>query len=303
MSVTVTPYDSIPFPEDLVALAERSRAHDGEPPFSDQTLVELRSGRAGVTCVVATDGEDLVGAAVVMPQPDAASTFTVELTVDPEHRNRGVATAIAGQLRGLVDGTVEAWAHGDQPAARRLAELHGLTAVRDLLQLKRTVAGAQDVPLEVPLPEGVEIRAFEVGRDEQSWLQVNSRAFAQHPEQGRLTLSDLQQREGESWFDPAGFLLAVTTEDPDRVVGFHWTKVHPGGEGAADLGEVYAVGVDPEQQGGGLGRALTAAGINHLAEEGLEEVMLYVDADNTAAVSLYESLGFERWHVDVMYRG
>lgn len=303
MSVTVTPYDSIPFPEDLVALAERSRAHDGEPPFSDQTLVELRSGRAGVTCVVATDGEDLVGAAVVMPQPDAASTFTVELTVDPEHRNRGVATAIAGQLRGLVDGTVEAWAHGDQPAARRLAELHGLTAVRELLQLKRTVAGAQDVPLEVSLPEGVEIRAFEVGRDEQSWLRVNSRAFAQHPEQGRLTLSDLQQREGESWFDPAGFLLAVTTEDPDRVVGFHWTKVHPGGEGAADLGEVYAVGVDPEQQGGGLGRALTAAGINHLAEEGLEEVMLYVDADNTAAVSLYESLGFERWHVDVMYRG
>lgn len=303
MSVTVTPYDSIPFPEDLVALAERSRAHDGEPPFSDQTLVELRSGRAGVTCVVATDGEDLVGAAVVMPQPDAASTFTVELTVDPEHRNRGVATAIAGQLRGLVDGTVEAWAHGDQPAARRLAELHGLTAVRDLLQLKRTVAGAQDVPLEVSLPEGVEIRAFEVGRDEQSWLRVNSRAFAQHPEQGRLTLSDLQQREGESWFDPAGFLLAVTTEDPDRVVGFHWTKVHPGGEGAAALGEVYAVGVDPEQQGGGLGRALTAAGINHLAEEGLEEVMLYVDADNTAAVSLYESLGFERWHVDVMYRG
>ena len=303
MSVTVTPYDSIPFPEDLVALAERSRAHDGEPPFSDQTLVELRSGRAGVTCVVATDGEDLVGAAVVMPQPDAASTFTVELTVDPEHRNRGVATAIAGQLRGLVDGTVEAWAHGNQPAARRLAELHGLTAVRDLLQLKRTVAGAQDVPLEVSLPEGVEIRAFEVGRDEQSWLRVNSRAFAQHPEQGRLTLSDLQQREGESWFDPAGFLLAVTTEDPDRVVGFHWTKVHPGGEGAADLGEVYAVGVDPEQQGGGLGRALTAAGINHLAEEGLEEVMLYVDADNTAAVSLYESLGFERWHVDVMYRG
>ena len=303
MSVTVTPYDSIPFPEDLVALAEHSRAHDGEPPFSDQTLVELRSGRAGVTCVVATDGEDLVGAAVVMPQPDAASTFTVELTVDPEHRNRGVATAIAGQLRGLVDGTVEAWAHGNQPAARRLAELHGLTAVRDLLQLKRTVAGAQDVPLEVSLPEGVEIRAFEVGRDEQSWLRVNSRAFAQHPEQGRLTLSDLQQREGESWFDPAGFLLAVTTEDPDRVVGFHWTKVHPGGEGASDLGEVYAVGVDPEQQGGGLGRALTAAGINHLAEEGLEEVMLYVDADNTAAVSLYESLGFERWHVDVLYRG
>ncbi|MCC5675288.1 mycothiol synthase [Kocuria rhizophila] len=302
MSVTVTPYDSIPFPDELVALAERSRAADGEPPFSDQTLVDIRSGRAGATCVAATDGDELVGAAVVVPQQDAASTFTVELTVAPGHRDQGVATAIAGQLRAMVDGTVEAWAHGDQPASRRLAELCGLTAVRDLLQLKRTVSGAQDIPLEVSLPQGVRIRPFEVGRDEQAWLHVNSRAFAQHPEQGRITLGDLQEREGQSWFDPRGFLLAVSEQDPDRVLGFHWTKVHPGSGDSPALGEVYAVGVDPEQQGSGLGRALTAAGINHLAQEGLCEVMLYVDADNSAAMALYESLGFERWHVDVMYR-
>ena len=303
MSVTVTPYDSIPFPEDLASLAERSRAADGEPPFSDQTLVDLRSGRAGVTCVVATDGDDLVGAAVVVPQQDAASTFTVELTVDPAHRNRGVATAIAGQLRAAVDGTVEAWAHGNQPAAQRLAELYGLAPVRDLLQLRRTVAGAPDVPLEVSLPEGVQLRPFEVGRDEQAWLRVNAAAFAEHPEQGRITLADLQEREGEPWFDARGFLLAVESQEPESVLGFHWTKVHPASGGSPALGEVYAVGVDPSRQGGGLGRALTAAGINHLAEQGLQDVMLYVDADNSAAVALYESLGFERWHVDVMYRG
>ena len=302
MAITVTPHESIPSAEDLVALAERSRAADGEPPFSDQTLVDIRSGRAGVTCVLATEGEELVGAAVVMSQPDAASTYTVELTVDPAHRGRGVATAVAGQVRSTVDGTVEAWAHGNQPAAQRLAELCSLTAVRDLLQLKRPVAGAEDVPLDVNLPQGVQIRAFEPGRDDQAWLQVNSRAFAQHPEQGRITLSDLQERQGEAWFDARGFLLAVDEQDPDRLLGFHWTKVHPGSGDEAALGEVYAVGVDPDRQGSGLGRALTAAGINHLAQEGLAEVMLYVDADNSAAVALYESLGFERWHVDVMYR-
>ncbi|RLZ03654.1 mycothiol synthase [Kocuria tytonicola] len=302
MSVTVTPYDSIPFPEDLASLGERSRAADGEPPFSDQTLVDLRSGREGVTCVAATDGDDLVGAAVVVPQQDAASTFTVELTVDPAHRDRGIATAIAGQLRAAVDGTVEAWAHGNQPAAQRLAELYSLTPVRDLLQLRRTVADASDVPLEVSLPDGVEIRPFEVGRDEQAWLRVNAAAFAEHPEQGRITLADLQEREGEPWFDARGFLLAVESQEPDGVLGFHWTKVHPASGDSPALGEVYAVGVDPSRQGGGLGRALTAAGINHLAEQGLRDVMLYVDADNSAAVALYESLGFEHWHVDVMYR-
>ena len=302
MSVTVTAYDDIPFPDDLVALAERAQAVDGEPPFSDQTLVDVRSGRAGVTCVAATDGERLVGAAVVVPQPDRASTFTVELVVDPEHRNRGVATAIAGQLRAQLDGTVEAWAHGNHVAAQRLAELYGLEAVRDLYQLKRAVAGAEDIPLPVDLPEHLGIRAFEVGRDEQSWLRVNAAAFAEHPEQGRMTLADLQERENESWFDPRGFLLAVETGNPDDVAGFHWTKVHPASGDAAAIGEVYAVGIAPDQQGHGLGRALTAAGINHLAEQGLDEVMLYVDADNPAAVALYESLGFERWHVDVQYR-
>ncbi|GEC98044.1 mycothiol acetyltransferase [Kocuria varians] len=302
MAVTVTPYENVPDPEALVALAQRAEQADGEPPFSDQTVVDIRSGRAGVTAVTATDGESLVGAAVVVPQPDAASTFTVELVVDPEHRNRGVATAIGGQLRAMVDGTVEAWAHGNTPAAQRLAELYSLTPVRDLYRYKRSVKGAQDVPLDVSLPDGVTIRAFEVGRDEQAWLRINSQAFAQHPEQGRLSLSDLQERENAPWFDPAGFLLAVSSEDPDTVLGFHWTKVHPAVGETPEMGEVYAVGVAPEQQGSGLGRALTAAGINHLAEQGLGEVMLYVDAENTAAVALYESLGFERWHTDVMYR-
>jgi mycothiol synthase len=97
----------------------------------------------------------------------------------------------------------------------------------------------------------------------------------------------------QPWFDPAGFLIA---EQDGAMVGFHWTKVHPDG-----LGEVYVLGVDPERHGGGLGRALTVAGLRYLYDRGLRTVLLYVESDNAAALAVYRRLGFTTWKTDVMY--
>ncbi|MGQ1839352.1 mycothiol synthase [Kocuria turfanensis] len=288
--------------EEIAGLASRAEAADGDPPFSDQTLVDLRTAPGGRvrTVLARASGGELLGAAVRVHEPDDGAAL-VELVVDPGHRRGGIGAALAAALAGETAGTVRAWAHGGHPAAAALAARHGLVPVRDLHRLLRPLGDAPDLPLPEEMPAGYRLRAFEPGRDEDEWLRVNAAAFAGHPEQGRMTLEDLRQREAEPWFDPAGFLLAVRSGEPGTVAGFHWTKVHPGDGERPALGEVYAVGVAPEHQGTGLGRALTAAGVNHLARQGLGEVMLYVDGDNTAALRLYERLGFRPWHLDVMY--
>ena len=181
------------------------------------------------------------------------------------------------------------------PAAAGLAAAAGFTRVRSLLQMRRPLGA----PLPEPrLPDGVTLRSFVPGRDEDAWLALNAAAFADHPEQGGWTRDELEHREAKPWFDPAGFFLAVRA---GRLAGFHWTKIHAPAGAGEPAGEVYVVGVHPAEQGTGLGKALTLAGLHYLRGREIPSVMLYVDGENTAAIRLYKSLGFVPIATDVMY--
>ncbi len=280
----------------VLALAERAARADGVAPLSEQGLLHVRYGGApAVRDLLASSGGRIAGYARLDP-PAAGEPASGELVIDPEFRRRGLGRALAEAMAGLAGETgLQVWAHGDQPAASALAAAAGFERTRSLWQMRRPLAE----PLAEPrLPGGITVRAFQPGRDEEAWLALNAAAFASHPEQGAWTPADLEQREQEDWFDPAGFFLA---ERGARLAGFHWTKVHPADGASPPIGEVYVVGVDPAEQGTGLGRALTLIGVHYLRDRGLDQVMLYVDESNVAAVRLYESMGFARWSVDVMY--
>jgi mycothiol synthase len=142
-------------------------------------------------------------------------------------------------------------------------------------------------------------RAFRRGIDDDAWLALNAAAFADHPDQGGWTQRDLDARLDAAWFDPDGFL--IHDGDGERSIdAFCWTKVHSASR--PPMGEIFVIGVHPSAHGRGLGRAMTLAGLADLCERrGMAVGMLYVESDNLAARSLYDSLGFARHHDDVSY--
>lgn len=299
-------------PEVVAVLDERSATHahrlvdaaavaDGVAPLSEQSVAAIDgSSNPAVRHLVSAHGY-----ANVLAGRDGEPAM-IEAVVDPAARRQGHGRALLaaafGVARAMVaDPAPRAWAHGDLPGARALAESMGLERARELLQLRRPLGPEHPLPVLSSDPDIV-LRTYAGPADEPEILRVNNAAFDWHPEQGGWTPEQIGERVRSSWFDPAGLFLAFDQPAggeggaPASLLGFHWTKVHDD-----ELGEVYIVGVDPAAQGRGLGRTLTLAGLHYLADRGLPEVELYVEGDNTAALHTYDRLGFTRYAIDVAY--
>jgi mycothiol synthase len=289
--------------EDLAALVRRADAADGHPPLPEpQRLAITRDGEAahGVRVVLAERAGALTGSALLTPSRDGSTVL--HLVTDPAEPDRAglasllVEAAVSAAASSGGGPALHLWAMRAGPADDDLARRHGFAPERDVLQMR------------VPLPLRLEVlratrpivtRPFVPGKDDEAWLDVNNRAFAGHPEQGSWTLDQLHERLTADWVDLDGFLVA---DDPggEGLLGSCWTKIHR--DHTPVLGEIYVISVDPAHHGGGLGRALTVAGLDYMAGRGVPVGMLYTDADNQAAVSLYRALGFTIDHVDRAYR-
>jgi mycothiol synthase len=283
-----------PLPEHLAAITELvavATAANGFRPLDDQHWLELtHGGDAGFVGILVWNADrTLDGYAQLSHGNDSVG---LQVVLRPEGPEVGLELVQAAQAAVAERGgaLVNWWVFHATSDSPGLPTKCGFTAGRALLQMRR--------PLPVGQRSAVTTRGFRVGHDEADWVSVNNRAFADHLEQGGWTVDEVTRREAEPWFNPDGFRIY---DIDGRMAAFCWTKIHPADSadsGGVMLGEIYVIAVDPDFVGQGLGRALTLAGLDWLADHDVPMGMLYVDAANKAAVGLYESLGFEVHHRD-----
>ena len=208
--------------------------------------------------------------------------WSMSITVSADHDRLTLAADLATVMASAptrLDGTaaVQVWVEevraGDDDALAHL-----VTPYRDLWQLRR--------PLPAD-PSGLETRAFDPAIDIETWVRVNNRAFAWHPEQSGQSPERVVATMAEPWFDADGFRIL---EIDGRMAGFCWTKIHA--DHQPPMGEIFVIGLDPDFHGRGLGGPMTLAGLEWLSAQGITLANLYVESDNDPANATYQRLGF-----------
>jgi ribosomal protein S18 acetylase RimI-like enzyme len=153
---------------------------------------------------------------------------------------------------------------------------------------------ALDPPVDPgPVPAGVALRPSVEGDDDVGIWETLDEAFADHFGYVRVPFdlwwSDLRSSGS---YRPELLLVA---ESSGRIVGVA-SQIE-----AEDLGWVGELGVRPEAQGRGIGRALLRHTLADLAARGFRIAQLNVDAGNErGAPRLYASVGMHvhrEWHV------
>ena len=271
----------------LEELAEQAERVDGMAPLSEQFLNGLTDSRLQHRHLVAWVDKKPCGVA-------GLDGSTAELFIAPDFRGQGYGALLCDAAAETPN--LQAWAHGNLPAAQALAHSRGLQVTRKLVVMGiggeelAAVARPEDVPLTA-LNYSESVAKWGQEFVEEQWLKANNEAFSWHPEQGGWDIDRLHRGMEADWFDPADLLFLWDTAGDPVLAGFHWTKWHA--EEAPGFGEVYVVGLAADYRGKKLGGPLLQIGLRRMVEKGAQRGILYVEADNDPALKAYERLGFK----------
>ena len=216
--------------------------------------------------------------------------FSIDLRVPPGEHADAVAAALleAMETRSVElatgDASVRVFLPSTWELGLRLVENRGYEPFRHSFRMEIDFDGELPAPV---WPEGLAVRAFVPGEDDEAVYEASDAAFVDHFEHARQPYESWRGWAFGESFDPSLWFLAV---DGDEIAGVSLCR----GEGGAggELGWVNTLGVRPAWRRRGLGRALLLHSFAEFRARGKRGAGLGVDALNpTGAVSLYEGAG------------
>ena len=282
MPITVRSYA----PADLPALASLKQGRAATPAEVAALARELAQPnlRPERDCVLAFDGGAPAGYAYLTHEP-ALSRGVLDVMGSGSHAGGGAGDALLAETYARARDAGLAVLHvdvpeSDEPRRRAFAE-RGWRRVRTHLHLERE--GRE--PVAAPVPPGMTLRMAERA-DAPTVTRLQNAAFAGSWGYAPNTPEEIEHRI----FDQAEFRPdpVVLLEGDGGAVGYCWCRR----ETSPGRGYVGMVGVLPELQGRGLGRAVTGAGVDALLASGAQGVDITVDSENPGAIRVYEGVGF-----------
>ena len=236
-------------------------------------------------CLLAfTDASAPAGYACLIREP-VIGRGVLDVQGSNQHRGGGAGDALlqatSERARAAGLGVLQVDVPESDEARRAAFAERGWVHVRTHLHLRREGTG----PINAPVPDGMTLRLAGPAdvpaiTDVQNTAFTGSWGYAPNtPEEIAYRIFELPDLRP----DPV-----VLLEEGDTLVGYCWCHR----EAEDTPGIVGMVGVLPDRQGQGLGRAVTGAGMDRLLELGSPSLEITVDSENPPAIRVYESLGF-----------
>lgn len=141
---------------------------------------------------------------------------------------------------------------------------------------------------EADPPAGFTLRHFQTG-DAAALARVQNAAFIGSWGFCPNTVAQIEYRSSMSNTSHQGILFLY---DQDNLAGYCWTCIAPS-EGKTK-GIIGMIGIAPGHRGRGVSKPVLVAGMKHLQSIHVDEIGLHVDGQNTPAIRLYTSVGFEK---------
>jgi mycothiol synthase len=261
-------------------------------------------------------GLDLAEEAIVVLAPDQRPSgyadvlnrryvrVTVYGYAHPEQRGRGVGTYLVRWGEAWVEErirlapaharvVVEHFVHASNSAARILLASLGYVHVRTHYWMAITLDAAPPRPT---WSEGLGVRTFVAGQDEQALYEAGEEAFQDTWDRPPSTPERWLAPTRARGFDPTLWFLAEDQRSGE-VVGVCLCQV------VAGRGHVDSIGVRRHGRRRGLGLALLQHAFGELFRRGIPEVSLTTDSESsTGAPRLYSRAGMHVTKSYVLYR-